>query len=179
MLSAQRADDGSYRLVGHPAIMSSLWSIPGVLRKIIEDPVSNKKATDRLFPPTYSDPDSESEHRRLLEDDLQKRQLQKLAIFEKVLATSDSGMSAITIPKRDFDAVLAILTDLRLVLAVDLGIESEEWEDHLDEDQIADPRMHFLQLIGGIQHLLLEATGLVDFEIDPDDLKKNNDPQAE
>ena len=179
MLSAQRNDDGSYQLVGHPGILSSLWAIPEVLRKIIEDPASNRKATDRLFPPTYSDPDSENEHRRLLEDDLQKRQLQKLAIFEKALATSHPGMSAITIPKRDFDAVLAILTDLRLILALDLGIESEQWEDNIDEGQIDDPRIHLLQILGGIQHLLLEATGLVDFEIDPDDLKKNNDPQAE
>ena len=173
MLNAHRDEDGSYQLAGHPAILRSLWTIPGVLRKIIEDPESNKKAAERLFPPAYSDPVAETEHRRLLEDDLQKRQLQKLIVFEKVLARSDAGMGALNIPERDFDAVLAVLTDLRLVLAVDLGIESEEWEDEVDEDKIDDPRMQFFQILGGIQHLLLEATGLVDFEINPDDLNKN------
>ncbi|MEC9477132.1 MAG: DUF2017 family protein [Planctomycetota bacterium] len=172
MLSAQRNDDGSYQLSGHPAILRSLWTIPGVLRKIIENPDSNQKAAARLFPPAYSDPDAQKEHRRLLEDDIQKRQLQKLAIFEKVLAASDTGMSTLDIPEKDFDAVLAVLTDLRIVLATDLGIESDDWEDDLDEEQMEDPRLQILQILGAIQHLLLETTGLVDFEIDPDDLKE-------
>ena len=179
MLTAQRNKDGSYELSGHPAILRSLWTIPGVLRKIIEDPSSNQKAAARLFPPAYSDPDAQNEHRRLLEDDVQKSQLQKLIIFEKVLATSDSGMSTLSIPEKHFDAVLAVLTDLRLVLATDIGIESDDWEDDLDEDQIEDPRLQILQILGAIQHLLLEATGLVDFEIDPEQLKDHNDTEEE
>lgn len=177
MLTAQRNDDGSYQLSGHPAILRSLWSIPGVLRKVIEDPASNKKAAARLFPPAYSDPKEQSEYQRLLEDDVQKSQLQKLNVFEQVLANSDSGMSTLNIPERDFDAVLAVLTDLRLVLAEDIGIESDDWEDDIDEDQIDDPRVQILQILGAIQHLLLEATGLVDFEIDPEQL--NNDGDSE
>ena len=102
----------------------------------------------------------------------QKSQLQKLAIFEKVLAASDTGMSTLDIPEKDFDAVLAVLTDLRIVLATDLGIESDDWEDDLDEEQMEDPRLQIMQILGAIQHLLLETTGLVDFEIDPDDLKE-------
>ena len=179
MLTAQRNEDGSYQLAGHPAILRSLLTIPGVLRKIIEDPTSNSKAAARLFPPAYLDQAEELEHRRLLEDDVQKRQLQKLSVFEKVIASSDAGMGAIEIPEKDFDAVLAVLTDLRLVLAIDIGIESDDWEDHLDEDQFDDPRLQILQILGAVQHLLLEATGLVDFEIDPDDLKNSDNPEDE
>ncbi|MGE4619606.1 MAG: DUF2017 family protein [Planctomycetota bacterium] len=175
MLTAHRDDDGSYQLSGHPAILRSLWTIPGVLRTIIENPESNEKAAARLFPATYIDPQAEKEHRRLVGDDLKTRQLQKLAIFEKVLATSDEGMSAIAIPEKDFDAILAVLTDLRVVLAGDLGLESDDWEDHYDEEQLEDPRMQILQILGAIQHLLLEATGMVDFEIDPEQLKRNGD----
>jgi hypothetical protein len=175
MLTAYRDDDGSYQLSGHPAILRSLWTIPGVLRKIIENPERNEKAAARLFPATYIDPQEEKEHRRLVGDDLKNRQLGKLAVFEKVLATSDEGMSAIAIPEEDFDAILAVLTDLRVVLAGDLGLESDDWEEYHDEEQIDDPRMQILQILGAIQHLLLEATGMVDFEIDPEQLKGNGD----
>jgi hypothetical protein len=56
-----------------------------------------------------------------------------------------------------------------LVLAVDIGIESDGWEELYDEDELDDPRIHLLNLIGGMQQLLLEATGLVDIELNLDD----------
>ena len=87
MLTAQRNEDGSYQLAGHPAILRSLLTIPGVLRKIIEDPTSNSKAAARLFPPAYLDQAEELEHRRLLEDDVQKRQLQPQRIEQQFQAT--------------------------------------------------------------------------------------------
>jgi hypothetical protein len=83
--------------------------------------------------------------------------------------SSDAGTGEIRIPEADFDAFLAVLTDLRLVLAVDIGIESDGWEELFDEDELDDPRIHLLNLIGGMQQLLLEATGLVDIELNLDD----------
>jgi len=169
MLNATRDEDGTFRLVGHPGILRILWTIPGTLRKIIEDPDANAKATKCLFPDAFSDPTAQAEHARLLGDDLKIRQLQKLAVFERVITSSDAGEGAIRIPEADFDAFLAVLTDLRLVLAVDIGIESDGWEELYDEDELDDPRIHLLNLIGGMQQLLLEATGLVDIELNLDD----------
>ena len=59
---------------------------------------------------------------------------------------------------------------MRLVLAEMLGIEDEEWEDQLDEEQmLQDPRVQLLHLMSGVQQLLLDATGMVsDLEIDPE-----------
>ena len=72
-------------------------------------------------------------------------------------------MGVLRIRERDFDAFVALLTDMRLVLAEMLGIEDEEWEDQLDEEQmlLQDPRVQLLHLMSGVQQLLPDATGMV------------------
>lgn len=94
----------------------------------------------------------------------------KIALFERILTDSEEGMGVLRIRERDFDAFVALLTDMRLVLAEMLGIEDEEWEDQLDEEQmLQDPRVQLLHLMSGVQQLLLDATGMVsDLEIDPE-----------
>ena len=51
-----------------------------------------------------------------------------------------------------------------------LGIEDEDWEDQLDEEQmLQDPRVQLLHLMSGVQQLLLDSTGMVsDLDIDPE-----------
>ncbi|MDE0959603.1 MAG: DUF2017 family protein [Planctomycetota bacterium] len=171
MLSAHRNADGSFYLVGHPGLLKILWTIPETLRSIIHDPISNAAATIRLFPISYTDPAAQAEHTRLLGDDLKHRQLGKVAIFEEIVCSCNPDSGKIQIPEIRFDPFLAVLTDLRLVLAEELGIESDDWENLLDEEELEDPRVHLLNLIGGIQQLLLEATGMVDVDLHPDDLK--------
>jgi len=170
LLTARRDDDGSFRLVGHPAILQVLWSVPGALKKIIRDPSSNSRAAKRLFPDAYTDPDAQAEHERLLGDDLKNSQLSKVSAFEKVLEDSGQDSDEIHIPANKLDGFLAVLTDLRLVLAVDLEIEDDDWEQQLTDENLEDPRIHLLNLLAAMQQLLLESTGLVDIELDPDDL---------
>jgi hypothetical protein len=171
MLTAYREDDGSYCLVGHPILLKILWTIPETLRAIIDDPISNAAATLRLFPIAYTDPAAQAEHTRLLGEDLKNSQLGKVAIFEDVIASCNPDNGEIQIPEARFDPFLAVLTDLRLVLAEDIGIESDGWEELLDDEAAEDPKVHLLNLIGAIQQLLLEATGMVDVDLQPDDLK--------
>ena len=98
-----------------------------------------------------------------------ERQLAKVAMFERILASSEEGMGAIRIAEKDFDAFIAILTDIRLVMASFLNIEDEEWEDNLTEEQLMEPWVAMLHLTSGIQQILLEATGMVsDLDIDPE-----------
>ena len=163
MFKASRSDDGKYMIAGHPGILGMLLSIPSTLRSVIEDPDSHPDASSRLFPNAYADPTDNEEYIR------KSSALEKIAVFEKVLMESDVGLGAIAIPENRFDPFLAVLTDLRLILAVELGIEDESWEDTLDEDSFEDPRVTVFHLLGAIQYHLLEATGMVDFKIDHED----------
>lgn len=170
MLHAERSEDGSFRLTGHPGILNALWSVPSTLRGVIQNPEDHPEAFRRLFPSTYLDEKKEKEHRRLIGEAMQERQMAKIALFERILTDSEEGMGVLRIRERDFDAFVALLTDMRLVLAEMLGIEDEEWEDQLDEEQmLQDPRVQLLHLMSGVQQLLLDATGMVsDLEIDPE-----------
>jgi len=169
LFKASRSDDGKYMIAGHPGILGMLLSIPSTLRSVIEDPDSHPDASSRLFPNAYADPTDNEEYIRLLGEDRKSSALEKIAVFEKVLMESDVGLGAIAIPENRFDPFLAVLTDLRLILAVELGIEDESWEDTLDEDSFEDPRVTVFHLLGAIQYHLLEATGMVDFKIDHED----------
>jgi len=170
MLHAERSEDGSFRLTGHPGILNALWSVPSTLREVIHNPVDHPTSYQRLFPSTYLDEKKEKEHRRLIGEAMQERQLAKIALFERILTDSGEGMGVLRIRERDFDAFVALLTDMRLVLADMLGVEDEEWEEHLSEEQmLQDPRVQLLHLMAGVQQLLLDATGMVsDLEIDPE-----------
>ena len=170
MLHAERSEDGSFRLTGHPGILNALWSVPSTLRGVIQNPEDHPEAFQRLFPSTYLDEKKEKEHRRLIGEAMQERQMAKIALFERILTDSGEGMGVLRIGERDFDAFVALLTDMRLVLAEMLGIDDEDWEDQLSEEQmLQDPRVQLLHLMSGVQQLLLDATGMVsDLEIDPE-----------
>ncbi len=170
MLQAEKSDDGSFRLTGHPGILNALWSVPSTLRAVVETPENYPTAYQRLFPSTYLNEEKEKEHRRLIGDAMKERQLAKIALFERILTDSDEGMGVLRISEKNFDAFIAMLTDMRLVLADMLGIEDEDWEENLSEEEmLQDPRVQLLHLMSGVQQLLLEATGMVsDLDIDPE-----------
>ena len=170
MLHAERSDDGSFRLTGHPGILNALWAVPSTLRGVIQNPEDHPTSYQRLYPSTYLDEKKEKEHRRLLGEAMKERQLAKIALFERILTDSGEGMGVLRISERDFDAFVALLTDMRLVLADMLEIDDEDWEDQLTEEQmLQDPRVQLLHLMSGVQQLLLEATGMVsDLDIDPE-----------
>ena len=73
MLHAERSEDGSFRLTGHPGILNALWSVPSTLRGVIQNPQDHPEAFQRLFPSTYLDEKKEKEHRRLIGEAMQER----------------------------------------------------------------------------------------------------------
>ena len=149
--------------------LRALWGIPTTLRTVLNNPEDHPEVSQRLIPQTYSDAEKEKELLRLSGEAVLERQLAKVAMFERILASSEEGMGAIRIAEKDFDAFIAILTDIRLVMASFLNIEDEEWEDNLTEEQLMEPWVAMLHLTSGIQQILLEATGMVsDLDIDPE-----------
>lgn len=169
MFKASRSKDGDFLLAGHPAVLGMLISIPATLRSVIDDPGNHQEANRRLFPSAYADPAKDSEYTRLVGEDRKNSARAKIAIFEKVLLASDAGQGAISIPQDRIDPFLSVLNDLRLLMAIEIGIEDESWEETLDESSFEDSRITIFHLLGAIQHHLLEATGMVDFEIEPDE----------
>ncbi len=58
-------------------------SLPDRLRGLLKDPGMNERATKRLFPLAYGDPEKDREYRRLLGNDLMQRKLESIDVFEK------------------------------------------------------------------------------------------------
>ncbi len=169
MFKASRSEDGNFILAGHPTILGMLLSIPATLRSVIEDPENHKEANQRLFPKAYADHADDLEYTRLVGEDRKNSARAKIAVFEKTLLASDAGQGAISIPHDHIDPFLSVLNDLRLLLAIEIGIEDESWEETLDESSFEDSRITIFHILGAIQHHLLDATGMVDFEIEPDE----------
>lgn len=94
-------------------------------------------AVARLLPDAYrDDPDAASEFRRYTERDLRAG---KVDAARTVLATLPEDGGRISLSSEEAHAWLRALNDIRLALAVRLGI-AEEMPDDLDEMSPDDPR---------------------------------------
>ncbi|CAN5296915.1 hypothetical protein BH11ACT3_BH11ACT3_13630 [soil metagenome] len=103
---------------------------------------------DRLFPEGYRDDvDAAAEFRKYTRSGLVER---KTANAGAVTAALAQG-STIDLATDAFDAWLPVLTDLRLVLAERLGIQTDD--DEVPEDPAGD----VYQWLGELQWFLLEA----------------------
>ncbi|MCB1003861.1 MAG: DUF2017 family protein [Acidimicrobiales bacterium] len=155
-----------------PPLFHYLHLLPARLRATLESPDHGSRAMRRLFPPAYADPEREAEYRQLVDGDLLAARMQKIEGFEEILAqgTIAEVGARIVIPADRFDATLSFLNDLRVILAEELEIEDEAWEAELAPNDPRSDQILMLHLLGSLEQGLLEATGMVDFEIDPDDL---------
>ena len=165
-----RDRDGAYVLSLPKQLMPLLRDLPLRLRDVLERPEFADRVTRRLFPVAYADPELDDEYRALLGDDLKKRKLAQVDILEHALTDSKSKLLSdrVRIAEQDFDAVLGCINDLRLVLGTEIGIENDNYEG----PPPGDPREEdfaVYQLLTIIQGGLLQATGLVDFDVDPRD----------
>lgn len=111
---------------------------------------------DRLFPAAYSDPEREDEFRRLVGDDLVD---QRRAALDDVVATLDTGRAKgrswlIELDDDQAQSWLAVLHDLRLVLAQVVGIRTES--DWNTDPETAEPAEIVLWHIGALQEDLLD-----------------------
>ena len=111
---------------------------------------------DRLFPAAYDDPERENEFRRLVGDDLVD---QRRAALDNVVTSLDAGRTRGRSWVVDLDADqaqswLAVLHDLRLVLAQVVGIRTES--DWNTEPETAEPAKIVLWHVGALQEELLD-----------------------
>jgi hypothetical protein len=141
-----------------------LASVIPQLRMVVEGDgdVANLRA--RLFPRAYDDPEREREFRQLVGDDLHQ---QRLAAVDTTLATLEDGHArarhwVVELDDEQVQCWLAVLHDLRLILAQIVGITTEaDWDRERDG---TDPAVLVLWHVGMLQEELLDLlmTGLPD-----------------
>ncbi len=171
-LAVSKTDNGDFAVVMSTPLFHYLSLLPDRLRDALDSPDYATRAMRRMFPPGYSDPEKESEYQDLVKGDLLQQRLQKIAAFEGIVAQGSVSNSEgkLLIRAAEFDACLSFLNDLRVLLGEELEIEDDDWERDIDPDDPRADKVLMLHLLGYIEQGLLEATGMVDFEIDPEDL---------
>ena len=123
MLPIRKRKGGGFTLQIEPLEAEVLLELPARLRSLLESPDFTNRVVRRLFPPTYADPQLEAENRRLVGDDLIRRKLEGLSVFEKSLERRKMGpVVEVTIEEEQFDFWLAFVNDMRILIATELDI---------------------------------------------------------
>lgn len=171
-MNVEKKKNGNFLVRMPVPALEFLHRLPGKLRAILKDPDFSDSVVRRLFPVAYRDLQKESEYRELLGDDLRRRKLEAIEVFEEILKTCrlDLHLAAITIAAQHFTACLGVINDMRLVLGVELDIRQEIWEREFDPGDPRSENLLVLHFLSYFEEALLEATGMVDLDIRPEDI---------
>jgi len=124
--AVERADAAEAAAASQPLL--------GLRMSSVEVPAPIDPAVHRLLPDASDDnPELAAEFRRLTEDDLRNLKVDRLRTLWQSLVTAAAQGTAADLVVRPADAaeLAATITDLRLVLADRLGVETEEDSDAL------------------------------------------------
>ncbi len=170
ILTVEGHADGSYTLLLSPPLFRFIEKLPLDFRNILTSSDGNEALLARLFPPAYGKADLDREYRELLGMDLLQRKMDCMEIFEACLAAMEEKDSLCRVPiaKNEFNACLAFINDFRIILGIELDIKDDDWQQPSEQhaDEIGQQKYGLLSVLTILQQSLLEATGLVDFEID-------------
>jgi len=140
---------------------SIIASLPDQVEALLDHPESNRRVIERLFPPSYDDPEEEATNRRLLGASLLEERQEMLAAVRKQLSQGkrQKGNLQLTLDRVAMDLWLRFINDVRLVIATDLGLGSARQgepkrppADHPDA-----PKHALLDYLGGVEAILVEA----------------------
>ena len=143
-----------------PALEAAIvLSLPDRVEAVLTQPGKHRRLIDRLFPPSYSDPAEEREHRELLGASMLDERKAMLAAVRAALsgAPRDDRGLRLFLDARGLDQFLRFLNDLRLLLSTELGIERNLSELHVDPADPDAPRYSLLVYLTGLEALLVDA----------------------
>jgi hypothetical protein len=143
-----RGDGDRVRLSLNAGEQLLLRDLLDQLEPLLADP--DDPALRRLFPPAYSDDESDEQYRSLVRDQL-------VTGRAKALATMRATLGSDTLDLEQADAWLRALNDLRLVLGTRLEVSEEVDYEDLDVDE---PRGRDLAVYGylaWLQEQLVDA----------------------
>lgn len=147
----ERTRAGEFRLRLSRAERDLLRELPAELSAALAAD-SGDPALRRLFPPGYEDdPESESEYRRLMRDELLEGRLEALRVLEETAGRDALG-------EEEIQAWLVALNALRLVLGTKLDVPEDLSERDVDP---ADPQAHELAVYAYLTWLQEQAVAAV------------------
>ena len=134
-------------------------SLPERLENLLRDPAANAAIIRRLFPASYDDEAEERQARQLLGESLLFERRELLKAIREHLGRGKARDGGLSLPMAaaDMDLWMRFVNDLRLMLATELGVET-----NLDAAPATlagpdGPRWALLEYLGGLQALLLTA----------------------
>ncbi len=133
--------------------------LPDRVTRVLADPNQNRAVIDRLFPPSYSDAKEEAENRRLLGASLYE---ERRALLDDIRACLRDGRTKtdglhLELGRHEMDLWLRFINDLRLLLATELGIDTNIDHSAIDWEHADAPKFALLEYLGGLEYLLVEA----------------------
>lgn len=152
----RRTSDGHVQLRLPATERAVLTSLLPQLLAVVNGEEGVEHLRDRLFPAAYTDPGHEDEFRRLVGDELVD---QRRVALDDVVTTLDAGRArgrswVVDLDEDQLQSWLAVLHDLRLVLAQVVGIRTES--DWNTDPETAEPAEIVLWHVGALQEELLD-----------------------
>jgi len=139
-----------------------LGTLPRRLRDLLENEAFHRRVVDRLFPRTYENEAEETEYRKLVGDDLRRRKLSSMELFEKTferLQIRNWGVELL-LRAQEVDPWLGFVNDIRLFLGIELDIQDNDWGQHLDpDDESLGEEEALLHFLTWLQQEILDALG--------------------
>jgi len=153
-------DGRGYEILLDAAEFAILEDVFPRLREILLHPERSRKVIDRLFPPAHlDDAEAQREFRRLMGETLLQTRLAAMAEFEKTLARADSDElpARLKLTEEEANLWLHVINDMRLMLALELGITENDWELDPPQDAADVPAFVMLLELTDMQHHLIEV----------------------
>lgn len=149
----ERESDGTLVALADDAEIGVLTTLARQIAELLDERSPSDPAVLRLLPDAYADDvEAASEFRRFTEAELAARKARNALTVVETLDASDDG--SIRVEPAQALAWLKTLTDIRLVLAARLDIDSEDD----DAGREADPMMRDVyDWLGFVQNSLVEA----------------------
>ena len=159
MMTVRRNKDDSLVVVLPVDEAGLLQSLPERLRGILENPDFSDRCVRRLFPAAYTDPEKETEHRRLLGDYLLESKRQCLEAFEGTLRNSEIRRRKveIQITSEEFELWLGFINDIRILLGTELDIRDDNWSLSFDPQHPRADDLALLHYLSWLEECLLQA----------------------
>ncbi len=161
MLRVRREKNGLLTVSLDRGTAEVLRELPQRLRAVLQRRDFSDRVVTRLFPKAYRSEGEETEYRRLLGEDLLRRKLEGVVLFEKTLRNWKEGILQVQVmvTPDDFELWLGFVNDMRLVLGTELDIQDESWGQALDPSHPQAQDMALLHYLSWLEEELLRAAG--------------------
>ena len=145
--------------------MTDIAALPAELRKLLESPDFSDAVVRRLFPQAHrDDPEAEAEYVQLLRDDLLRRKLETIDIFERTLRVRRGkkllggvALVEVDLAEEDLSAWLGVHHDLRLLIGTRLDITEEVWEKGVNPKDPHARELEMLHRLAFLEEVIIEA----------------------